>query len=428
MPSPLVRTKLHVPAGTTRPGAASPARATGSVATRQPRLTLVSAPAGFGKTTLLAAWAEAAAADEAARSPGCRWRRPSRRPASFWTYVVTALGTRGARRRAPARCRCCRRRTRRSRRCSPPCSTTSARCRTTSTWSSTTTTSPTARRSPSDVAFLLDHLPPHVHLVISTRADPPLPLARLRARGELVEIRAADLRFTLDEAAAYLNGVGRRSTSTRPTSPRWRPAPRAGSPRCSWPRCRCRAATTPPASSPASPATTATSSTTSSRRCSTASPTTSASFLLETSVLDRLSGPLCDAVTGGTGGKAMLEALERANLFVVPLDDQPPVVPLPPPLRRRPARAPARGATRRRRRAAPAGQRVVRRGRRARAGRPARAGGRRRRPGRRPDRSSPSRRCGGSGRRPPPALARRRCPTSVVRRPAGARRRASSAR
>src|SRR4029079_1008962 len=58
-----------------------------------------------------------------------------------------------------------------------------------------------------DVAFLLEHLPPDVHLVISTRADTHLPLARLRARGELVEVRAADLRFTLDEVAAYLNEV-----------------------------------------------------------------------------------------------------------------------------------------------------------------------------------------------------------------------------
>src|SRR4029079_17033319 len=58
-----------------------------------------------------------------------------------------------------------------------------------------------------DVGFLLEHLPPGVHLVISTRADPALPLARLRARGELVEVRSADLRFTLDEVAAYLNDV-----------------------------------------------------------------------------------------------------------------------------------------------------------------------------------------------------------------------------
>ena len=57
------------------------------------------------------------------------------------------------------------------------------------------------------MTFLLEHLPPHVHLVISSRADPLLPLARLRARGELVEVRAADLRFTPDEVAAYLNDV-----------------------------------------------------------------------------------------------------------------------------------------------------------------------------------------------------------------------------
>ena len=57
------------------------------------------------------------------------------------------------------------------------------------------------------MAFLLEHLPHQVHLVIATRADPALPLGRLRARGELVEIRAADLRFTPDEAAAYLNEV-----------------------------------------------------------------------------------------------------------------------------------------------------------------------------------------------------------------------------
>ena len=57
------------------------------------------------------------------------------------------------------------------------------------------------------MAYLLEHLPPQVHLIISTRVDPALPLARLRARGDLVEIRAADLRFTLTEVAAYLNDV-----------------------------------------------------------------------------------------------------------------------------------------------------------------------------------------------------------------------------
>ena len=54
------------------------------------------------------------------------------------------------------------------------------------------------------LAFLLDHLPPQLHLIMLTRADPPLPLTRLRARGELTELRAADLRFTAEEAAAFL--------------------------------------------------------------------------------------------------------------------------------------------------------------------------------------------------------------------------------
>jgi LuxR family maltose regulon positive regulatory protein len=57
------------------------------------------------------------------------------------------------------------------------------------------------------MSFLVDHLPPQMRLVISTRADPGLPLARLRARGELVEIRVADLRFTRAEAATYFNDV-----------------------------------------------------------------------------------------------------------------------------------------------------------------------------------------------------------------------------
>jgi len=66
-----------------------------------------------------------------------------------------------------------------------------------------------------DLAFFLDHLPPPVHVVITTRADPALPLSRLRARGDLVEIRAADLRFTPDEAAAYLVQPHRRRLGPR---------------------------------------------------------------------------------------------------------------------------------------------------------------------------------------------------------------------
>ena len=64
-----------------------------------------------------------------------------------------------------------------------------------------------AREVQDEMAFLLDHLPARLHVVIASRADPAFPLARLRARGELAEIRAAELRFTPDEAAAYLNEI-----------------------------------------------------------------------------------------------------------------------------------------------------------------------------------------------------------------------------
>src|SRR5204863_5522177 len=59
------------------------------------------------------------------------------------------------------------------------------------------------------MTFLLEHQPPQLHLVLATRTDPPLPSARMRARGQLTEVRAADLRFTVEESAAYLNdGMG----------------------------------------------------------------------------------------------------------------------------------------------------------------------------------------------------------------------------
>ena len=106
--------------------------------------------------------------------------------------------------------------------------------------------------------FLLEHLPPGLHLVLASRSDPPLPLARLRARGQLAELRADDLRFTAEEAAALL----RESAGSTCPARRWRhwwPAPRAGPPACSWPPCRCGDSRTSPGSWRPSAAATATS-------------------------------------------------------------------------------------------------------------------------------------------------------------------------
>ncbi len=171
------------------------------------------------------------------------------------------------------------------------------------------------------MVFLLDHLPPHLHIVISSRADPGLPLARLRARGELVEIRAGDLRFSPDEVTDYLTRVAGLDLAAdeiaaleartegwitalqlAALSMQGRPDVAgfirgfAGDDRYIVDYLLEEVL----------------------RRQS--APVRD--FLLETSVLDRLSGELCDAVTAGPGGRAMLESLDRANLFVVPLDDR----------------------------------------------------------------------------------------------------------
>ena len=170
------------------------------------------------------------------------------------------------------------------------------------------------------MAFLLEHLPPQVHLVISTRADPLLPLARLRARGELVEVRAADLRFTPDEVAAYLNDVI--GLDLAPTDIAALEGRTEG-----WIAALQLAALSMQGRTDIGGFIAGFAGDdryivdylveevlqrqTEQVR----------TFLLRTCILDRLSGPLCDAVTGEPGGRATLEALERANLFLVPLDD-----------------------------------------------------------------------------------------------------------
>ena len=148
------------------------------------------------------------------------------------------------------------------------------------------------------LTFLLEHLPTQMHLVITTREDPQLPLARLRARDQLTELRASDLRFTPSEAAGFLNqAMGLKSLGGRYRRP--------GNPHG---RVDCRPATSRtfharprrmfPGSSGRSPATTATLWTIWSKKSCSVSPKAVRRFLLQTSILDRLNGPLCDTVTG----------------------------------------------------------------------------------------------------------------------------------
>ncbi|HSK90842.1 MAG TPA: LuxR C-terminal-related transcriptional regulator [Euzebyales bacterium] len=319
MAGPLLETKLYVP---------SPRRALvprprlrdrlgrGNQAT----LTLVSAPAGFGKTTLLAEWLAASGSD----GRGTAWLsldRGDNQPTAFWTYLVAALRTAApgvgadalALLQSPQR---------------PAIDVVLA------VLLNELTTVPhdvvlvlddyhviDARDIHDGIAFLVDHLPAHVHLVIAGRADPALPLARLRARGDLVEIRAADLRFTPDEAAAFLNQVMALDLSVtdmaalETRTEGWIAglqlaalslqgrddvagfiAGFAGDDRYIVDYLV--------------------------EEVLQLQPEPMRSFLLHTALLDRLSGALCDAVTGRDDSQAVLQALERDNLFVVALDDK----------------------------------------------------------------------------------------------------------
>jgi LuxR family maltose regulon positive regulatory protein len=320
--SPLLKIKLYVPGG--RRGLVARPRLFERLRRgAESKLTLVSAPAGFGKTTLLAEWLAAAPVPRADERL-VAWLsldQGDNHPPSFWTYLITALQTAapGVGAGALSLLRSPR---------PPPAETLLAPLLNELGAMTNDVVLALddyhvidAHEIQDGVAFLLDHLPPRVRLVIASRADPALPLARLRARGELAEIRAADLRFTPVEAAAYLNEMMGLDLSARDVA--------ALEERTEgWIAGLQLAALSMKG------------------RDDVAGfiagfagddrhivdylveevlrrqPERVRSFLLRTSILDRMSGPLCDAVSGQDGGKATLEALDRGNLFVVPLDDR----------------------------------------------------------------------------------------------------------
>ena len=176
-----------------------------------------------------------------------------------------------------------------------------------------------SRQVHESLAFLVEHRPPGICVVPASRSDPPLPLARLRARGQLTEIRVAELRFTPAEAGELLQHAG----SALPDGSVAALAARTEG----WAAGLALAALSLRGQDDAAAFVAAF---TGSHRyvldylaeeVLEQQSEQMRSFLLETSVLERLSGSQCDAVTGRPGCQALLESVERAGLFLIPLDE-----------------------------------------------------------------------------------------------------------
>ena len=292
-----------------------------------PRLVLVAAPAGFGKTTLLAQWLSAAEGSQCrvawlALDPGDADLRV------FLTHLVTAIQT------------------------AEPAVGVDALALLDA--AGTKPTEPVlvslindldVLAGPTVVAlddyhvideagvhealiFLLDNLPPQVTLAMATRADPPLPLSRLRARGQLVEIRAADLRFTTDEAEAFLNEMmGLQLEPALVAALEARTEGWAAGLQLAALSARTHAGGAGGSGDVAG----FVEAFSGSHRFVLdylveevlgGQPEAVRAFLLDTSVLEQMTGGLCDALTGRSDGQGTLETLERGNVFVVPLDDE----------------------------------------------------------------------------------------------------------
>lgn len=167
---------------------------------------------------------------------------------------------------------------------------------------------------------LLEHPPPGLHLVLASRSDPSMPLARMRGRGQLAELRSTDLRFTPEEAAALLRRSVRSDLDDEAAATL---AARSEG----WAAGLQLAALSLRGQANINEFVTTFSGTHRyvldylTEEVLSGQPEPIRTFLLETSVLDRLCGPLCDAVTGRAGSQALLEAIERSNLLVVPLDE-----------------------------------------------------------------------------------------------------------
>ena len=318
MAMPLLRTKFYIPP--TQPALVRRSRLTNLInESLGGKLTLLSAPPGFGKTTLLSEWAPSSQR----RVAWLCLEEADNDPIRFWSYFIAALQTLQedlgqdsltllhAEGRQPVSLQFE--------------AVITALLNDISDFPSEFAlvlddyhhiNNPAIHQG---LIFLIDHLPPGMHILLTSRVDPPLPLARLRARRELLELRSEDLRFTSEEAAAFLNQMMDLSlTSGQVAALEARTE--------GWIVGLQLAAVSLQRNEDAGHFI---ESFTGSHRfildylldeVLNRKSESVQSFLLETSILERLTGSLCDSLTGTNSGQEMLRQLEEANLFIIPLD------------------------------------------------------------------------------------------------------------
>jgi len=315
MSETLLRTKLYVPP--LRPNLVPRPRLIEQLSVGlKGALTLISAPAGYGKTTLIGGWL----AGPGAEMP-VAWLSldaSDDNPARFWPYFLAALNTiqEGLADESLSLFTALQ---------TPPIETMLAiLINDLSSFSQDfvlvlddyhVITSPEVSQM---LAFLLDHLPPQMHLAILTRADPPLPLARLRVSGQLVDIRQKDLQFTPAEATSFLNDVmGLRLKvddiqALMVRTEGWIAGLQLAALSILGQQNSSKVITTFGGGYQYIVDYLV-------QEVLSQQPESLRNFLLQTSILDRLSGPLCNALTGRSDGEAVLGRLEQANVFLLQL-------------------------------------------------------------------------------------------------------------
>jgi LuxR family maltose regulon positive regulatory protein len=316
---PLLATKVHPPQGRGGRLVDREALVDRLVAGQSGRLTVISAPAGWGKTTLVLQWRRRTGAGQ--RFGWVSLDEADSDPTSFWAYVTEALSlmypgsTRAARRRAG------RRRRDLGELLGPALVNGLAGVAEHGVLVLDDYQAVGSPRVDDQLTFLVDHLPDCLHLAVVSRTEPALPLARLRARGELTELHAADLRFTPGEAGHLLTEVlglrlGRADVLTlQRRTEGWAAALHlaALSLRSSRDPSRSIVGFTGEHEHLVQYLT--------AEVLGGLDPLLR-SWLAETAVLDRFCAPLCDAVTGRDDAEEMLRRAEQANLFVLSLDDR----------------------------------------------------------------------------------------------------------